>query len=140
MSEKEIIYANNLIAKFLEWKLDGVFYGYYRQFNEFLYNPQTGNNRAFHLEQLSFNESWDWLMLVIDKIESLGNYSCIEKISSSEHRCYFSNTELGGERAETKMEAIYKACLQFINWYNQKDNKDTIEVVSKLVNIKFNLR
>ncbi len=61
MKENEIIKNNNLIAEYLGWDKRDAFYGYYRQFDEFLYNPTTGNDRAHHFEQLAFHESWELL-------------------------------------------------------------------------------
>jgi hypothetical protein len=47
---------------------------------------------------LKFHKSWDWLMKVVDKIESLD---------------YFSELE------NTKLEATYKATVVFIEWHNK---------------------
>ncbi len=68
MSTEEIISGNKLIAEFMEWQLSGCFYRYYSQFQRYLYNPQTGNDKSHHQEQLSFHTSWDWLMPVVEKL------------------------------------------------------------------------
>ena len=84
------------------------------------------NDAPFHL-------SYDWIMPVIEKIESLDYVSV-----------YFSKTYLGNHKVEiskhtpsykllqvsktvfceheSRLEATYKAVVEFIKWYNQ--NKD----------------
>ncbi len=132
MSGKEVLENGILIATFMGNKMNGENWisGYDARFPTLdLVSPS----------EVYYDECWNWIMPVVCEIESMGHFSCIEKISLAEHRCCFSNTELGGERAETKIEAIYKACLQFINWHNNKNNENTIDVVSGIVNKKLNL-
>jgi hypothetical protein len=65
---------------------------------------------------LKFHKSWDWLMKVVDKIESLGylveirDNVCFVKTSETD---YFSELE------NTKLEATYKATVVFIEWHNK---------------------
>ena len=74
----------------------------------------TGNELAFH-------KSWDWLMPVVDKIESLGyEFFIVEDRIKIAHNTDHSidtiiNFTLGG----SKREATYKAVVEFIKQYNK---------------------
>lgn len=82
-----------------------------------------------HARDTLFHESWEWLMEVVEKIESLGIYFGI----SSKNITIFpidnqnANTPvvkiMGWQEKLTKKEAIYKAVIEFIHWYN-KNNHD----------------
>lgn len=91
---------------------------------------------------LLYNTSWDWLMTVVEKIESLdlrkngydfpkvkiGNGVEIFCYSTYRGTCYefkqwysingtFHNHK---HQCNTKIEATYKAVVEFIKWYNKK--------------------
>lgn len=84
---------------------------------------------------LSYNHSWDSIMRVMDKIESLKfngrspwtdiktfltndrYYECIIKIRTESGEGYiYENTEW----CDKKIEAVYQAVLDFIKWYNKQ--------------------
>lgn len=86
------------------------------------------------LEDLKFNSDWNWLMEVIEKIESL---EYLNKNSTSEgfdsfgieinkNRCDitqygdFTHHLLQGN-GKTRIESTYNACLEFIKWYNEQN-------------------
>jgi hypothetical protein len=97
--------------------------------------PQFGTIRpngdfksGFTAEQTKFNKDWDWLMSVVGKIEATkdeennGNYY-VEIYTSS---CIiFSNgdyvNEIVSTSADTKIEAVYQAVVEFINNYNTQE-------------------
>lgn len=75
-----------------------------------------------------YHKSWDWLMPVVEKIESLGKNTLISNISG--HYCNImtgvslmessiNNPSKFLGQGESKIEAVYKALVEFINWYNQ---------------------
>jgi hypothetical protein len=73
---------------------------------------------AYHIEDLKFNTDWNWLMEVVEKIESLdfilpsqeyGQYKAM-KIEDALTIKY---------KDTTKIEAVYNACVEFIKWYNE---------------------
>lgn len=81
--------------------------------------PSIGN--------LKYDESWDWLMLVVERIESLGYISIIERLRQPfvEHRVFFNSINTweevaNGGRHEDKLTAVYEAVLDFIQWKNKK--------------------
>ena len=72
-----------------------------------------------------FNRSWDWLMPVVEKIESLG-YSLEIKLTW----CRIKQIENGSviilrwEEDITKIEAVYNVCVEFIKWYNEQNKNN----------------
>lgn len=83
------------------------------------------------LPQLKYHSSWDWLMLVVEKIQSL-EYEvsiCGEQFGQFPRKprtfIYFDlkrHKRLGEIHAEgkTTKEATYKAVIEFIKWLNKK--------------------
>lgn len=102
---------NKLIAEFLGWteQKDPTerFFGQW-------FNPKTGERHVY----LFFDTSWDWLMAVVEKIESLGHGVTIYRKG-----CHINN-EIGfntnGFNHSSKVEQTYKAVVEFIKWYNQQ--------------------
>lgn len=72
-----------------------------------------------------YHSDWNWLMEVVEKIESLGFWT--------EFRTHknFYRFVIGDYDFETKptvniasklkIEAIYNACFEFVKWYNQQN-------------------
>jgi hypothetical protein len=64
---------------------------------------------------------WNWLIEVVEKIESLGFEVTILK-----NECTIRNNCLIGFDFDrtycvpTKIEAVYNACVEFIKWYNKE--------------------
>lgn len=76
----------------------------------------------FSYDALKFHTSWDWLMPVVEKIESMndGNVTIYYK------RCeilYEYDEDTGvynyGYKGKTKIDAVYGAVTHFIQWYNE---------------------
>ena len=89
------------------------------------------------LEYLQYNTSFDWLMEVVEKIESLGYRTLTEnecfmitksKLSSfdvrskDDYNTIFSDNYEINHYGGSKKENVYNACVEFIKWYNE--NKD----------------
>ena len=68
--------------------------------------------------ELSYNVSWDWLLPVVQKIESLGYVFTIQGGKAeygemiSETRCFI---------AEDKISSTYQAVVEFIKTYNNEE-------------------
>lgn len=75
------------------------------------------NGIATKPEDMKFHSSWDWLMPVVEKIESLGNYGFT--IYRNSTNINGLPIELANTRGNTKIEAVYNACVEFILWYNE---------------------
>jgi hypothetical protein len=77
------------------------------------------NEPYFLLEDLPFNKNWDWLMPVVEKIESLGyTFKITGNIVTINHPFFedidYRKTDL------SKIEAVYLGVLMFIKWYNNQ--------------------
>ena len=119
---------NKIIAEFL---------GRNGKYNKLLYafkNLDHNGQIWFNSTELRFHLDWNWLMTVVEKIESLqyfrkevqfsiNKYSvCIQTISKNSKvvlsDCIFSKWgTMGGTE---KIKAVYNACLEFIEWYNKQ--------------------
>lgn len=69
-----------------------------------------------------FDRSWDWLMPVVEKIESLGYYSnIIKNTEDGRHYCTLRTqtcrTIAYTSPGNSKIESVYKAVVEFIKWY-----------------------
>lgn len=71
---------------------------------------------------LMFHSDWNWLIEVVEKIESL-DYSI--DITASNVYINHSDDEfkqiVGFSDTYSKIEAVYNACLDFIKWYNEQN-------------------
>lgn len=69
-----------------------------------------------------YHSDWNALMSVVEKIESLGyevtiyNKSAIVWTNAKGIKNYYERT-IG----DTKLSAVYSACIKFINWYNENN-------------------
>lgn len=142
MTHEEIIEGNRLIAEFLGSKFindapEDYPNGYYYQPEEMEGDCPTGIP-----EDWCFESSWDWLMPVVEQIESL-NYSVeIFKSASYDepdkiwHRCIIEKMtnwtldlaleeedDLGKQyiKTDSKILSVWLAVIEFIKWYNQQN-------------------
>ena len=83
----------------------------------------------FFGSEMLFDTDWNWLMEVVEKIETLtdinsnGCFMVLESIGFNAKFIFDDGTRiLKDSKGETKIEAVYNACLEFINWYNQQKN------------------
>lgn len=137
MTKKEIIEGNKLIAdfmKFTPWFDSGEYIGY-RELDVDKYSTyQDGWGHRPHacvFSELRFHSSWDWLMPVVEKIESLNftdsdgeEYSfdvtirygdvTIEDEDSTRKNFHIHKHGTDGN----KLNAVYEAVIEFIEWYN----------------------
>jgi|GEM_PF-3416048 len=69
-----------------------------------------------------FNTEWNWLMVAVDKIESLGYTFDISTTGAT----FFDKKDIGScngyfsKGDGTKINAAYSAVVAFIKWYNKK--------------------
>lgn len=128
----EILKGNRIIAFFDSTIKD------YPESNSF-YLPQHSKDDFedwVHEKDLKYHLSWDWLMPVIEKIEYLyatdgilprfeiNSHICSFSVGYPEFKkhkqwicgCYKDSPEK--EKQNTKIEAAYYVCVEFIKWYN----------------------
>jgi hypothetical protein len=102
--EEEVKKDNEIIAEFM---------------GEVLTEEDHAHN--FTLDQLPYRTNWNWLIPVVEKIESLGGRTAILFSPNRHNICTISerdHTMLAQKESQTKIEAVYKAVVEFIRWYN----------------------
>ena len=112
----EIEENNKLIAEFMglptEVFKSGIVNYYFREFN---------SGSWYEEHELSYNVSWDWLMPVVEKIESLGYgvtigmgvYVVIQDDVTD------TGLEITKMTDNNKLFCTYEAVVEFIKWYNE---------------------
>ena len=104
--------ANALIAEFMGMKphdpkeLDG------------FWTNTIKAHKFDNVMNLQFNSDWNWLMEVVEKIESIG-FTFETKKNWARITRKGENIILRWEEDKTKIEAVYNACIEFIKWYNE---------------------
>ena len=115
-----IIENNKLIAEFLDWEFDDLSETFETTFLK-LVEPQAFGDEQFSSKlqdfELEFHSDWNWLMPVVEKIES-ENIVCFKFQGNN---CYCEGNFKYGITAPSKINAVYNACVEFIKWYNNKN-------------------
>lgn len=78
-------------------------------------------------KNLRYHTSWDWLMLCVDKIEILHESNNV-LIGTNLTYIQVHNKALNEQETfkgvdNSKLEATYKAVLEFIQWYNTQNKQ-----------------
>ena len=123
MTQEEIIKGNSLIAKFMGYtSADELFYSEHK--GMYFYNLKGG---IIKITRTRFHVSYDWLMRVVEKIESLGvssdfHYYAATKMYSTVFLGYQDKLSVydHSNMKPTKIDSLYNACVEFIKWYNNK--------------------
>lgn len=131
---------NKLIAEFMGAKYVG---GMSSESNDPMYHfdtkpsfhPDHWHTFDFQIVHMLYDSSWDWLMPVVDKIESLGFNTHIVSINThivnikSGKKCLMHIYNFDGfaisETGKNKIEIVYTNVVKFIKWYNE--NKEEIK-------------
>jgi len=116
---------NKLILEFLNTDVNND--GTYELAKFGTIRPNGDFKTSFTAEQTKFHKDWNWLMEVVDKIESLndGAYDVnilkngTEIINYSETTIVISN--VCNISYENKIEHTYSAVVEFIKWYNEQN-------------------
>lgn len=128
MTNQQIIDGNKLIAEFMgaQIKGDSVFF-----IEHPAYYIKDGSGFLAYEDELFYRERFDWLMPVVEKIESLEYKVNIERYGtiirhSAEHApFYILRTDISECSIinPKKIEHTYSAVIQFIQWYNTNQQK-----------------
>ena len=129
---KNLLENNKLIAEFLDWEFDDLSETFETPFLK-LVEPQAFGDEQFSCKlqdfELEFHTDWNWLMKVVEKIESIedGIYQVdiLQEGCNILKRCaLFIDKRVGKlESDTTKIESVYLACIEFIKWYNEQNKK-----------------
>ena len=112
---------NKLIAEFLGYIDNGC------SEDGFLIHPIT--NYDVEISSLKYHEDWNWLMVVVEKIESLeifdrmGRFNINTKNFDENYTSFITDKDEDFIQCEgeTKIKAVYNACVEFIKWYNNQN-------------------
>lgn len=106
--------ANNiLIAEFLGFQATSE--GYFDNEGEL-----EGIEKDNTFDVLKFDTDWNWLMEAVEKIESIkGTQIFINGISCE----IMFREKVISKHFNTKIEAVNKAVIEFINWHNDNAQK-----------------
>ena len=121
-----IIENNKLIAKFMgfvadksfEVKLvDGINTSCYYYKDDVMYLPEV----------MAYHSDWNWLMEVVEKIENLSKEgeTYMFSITKFSARVTYKGSRIVDLPIDnTKIEAVYNACVEFIKWYNEQNKNN----------------
>ena len=117
---------NKIIAEFLSVKIHPC-----ETIENFKFLPieERGLYNGYFIDELKYHEDWNWLMVVVEKIESLeifdrmGRFNINTKNFDENYTSFI--TDKDGDfiqcEGETKIEAVYNAVVEFIKWYNNQN-------------------
>lgn len=114
----EILEGNKLIAEFMGWQLvEGVTWESNWQNDK---KEMVGKDFS---SDLLFHSSWDWLMPVVEKIESFDckSIDCRFKIERYQCKVYYNTVNMIYDRSNigtSKINSVWIAAIRFIKWYN----------------------
>ena len=104
---------NRIIAEFMGAKLTKDL--------KIMYPVYEGDSS--YVKNLKYHSDWNWLMEVVEKIESIG-FTFETKKNWARITRKGENIILRWEEDKTKIEAVYNACIEFIKWYNENSAKE----------------
>lgn len=137
MNNNEIIENNKLIAEFMgkrpKCECDGVY-----SFSDMPFFSIRENDIETVINGIAnyvkYHTSWEWLMSVVEKIESISikedeevkfllDFETSTMVNWNLTNGYAYNDELSCIKGTTKKEAVYNAVVKFIKWYNTNNIK-----------------
>ena len=117
---------NKIIAEFLSVKIHPC-----ETIENFKFLPieERGLYNGYFIDELKYHEDWNWLMEVVEKIESLeifdrmGRFNINTKNFDENYTSFITDKDEDFIQCEgdTKIEAVYNAVVEFIKWYNNQN-------------------
>ena len=129
---ENIIENNKIIAEFLDWEFDDLSETFETPFLK-LVEPQAFGDEQFSCKlqdfELEFHSDWNWLMSVVEKIESLSDEENNGKFFFEiylDSAIIFSNGDYVNGLIEvmgqgSRINNVYQTCVEFIKWYNEQN-------------------
>jgi hypothetical protein len=117
MTTKEMLKNNKLIAIFMiskdgkKLKVPGMIYQQDSYDNLYIKDYLDKED----CKSFKYHKSWDWLMPVVEKIESLGY--CVET-GFGQCKIRFNNDRTWTDKGN-KLASTYHRIVEFIKWYNK---------------------
>lgn len=81
------------------------------------------HNKFLSQNELKFDSDWNWLMPVLEKIQSLGysiNRSSSMVYINGDNGIVVPPINVYIESGTSEKKAVYDVCLSFIKWYNKQ--------------------
>jgi hypothetical protein len=135
MNKLTILENSRLICEFLELRIvdkrakkDPTYVVPFSTFRKIEYWPGGGEtievNDEIRLSETLFHCNWSWIMEVVEKIEKIHSWQLVITKSKVAVRCSIGQQIIYSKwnhesESDTKVEAVYKACVAFIKWYNE---------------------
>ena len=120
--EQTIIEDSRLIAEYIGGRQEE--HGDYEMYGIIESIDDGPDEKHFFLpSEMLFLSSWDWLMPVVEKIENVLNGEVSVIISEASCGINYCAIYSVSVESNTKIEAIWLACVNFIAWYNLQHNK-----------------
>lgn len=133
---KTTLENNSTIAEFLDIEFDET--GYINNPNSKHYKRNCSFiTHRMELSELMFHSDWNWLMEVVEKIESLEfdftiyTGSSVSIINTKD----FPFEEVLSLSGSSKIEAVYNAVVSFIEWYNSAEKENNNQKVQDSIDI-----
>jgi hypothetical protein len=135
MGASEIIENNKLIAEFMGFVEDDKIYTNKSKSNPLPPFWNQGFSNKCCEDDIRFHSSWDWLMPVLEKIESLGCKTVASQsdFNDNQYINIMTGISIINQDAQNpskfmgqdkiKINAYYKAIVEFIKWINQNDTR-----------------
>lgn len=137
MTKDEIIVGNELISKFMNVEETQGHYNSYGaevptyQIVHNLYNGRSYSKPALSykafLNRAEYSFNWQWIMPVIEKIESLGytviiktNMSCISRDNKGNRDSDLVKAEFGNGSKLEKTYSCVVSTIEYLNWHNKQ--------------------
>ena len=113
---------NKLIAEFLNLTSQVIF-------EQVFTVSENGKTKFYKKDELEFHTDWNWLMQVVEKIESLeifdrmGRFNINTKNFDENYTSFITDKDEDFIQCEgeTKIKAVYNAVVEFIKWYNNQN-------------------
>lgn len=114
---------NKIIAEFMGLNNKIVHFEKFYSWSDAPFFYTTEDSKEKVVENIAkyskYHSDWNWLMEVVEKIESLGFETSLDKNGFFVVFTNGSNTQ-NGLFIKSKIEAVCNVCVEFIKWYNEQ--------------------
>jgi hypothetical protein len=119
-SEEEI--GNILLAEFMGWGESGIYHTPFEDAGMCNGEPSS----ICYDRNLLFNSDWNWLMLVVEKIESLG-YAVLICYTRVVVECFIMSDKTviykNDNNSIPKIKNTFLSCVEFAKWYKNNSHE-----------------
>lgn len=115
---------NKLLAEFLGWL---VMECYVTPTDEAITSLKLNSEfKEIPPYTMKFHNDWNWLMEVVDKIESLSFRVRFEMETCFIMDDNFETIIASTGHEKSKIEAVYNACVEFVEWLNKEEYQKAV--------------